>query len=282
MKQPGKIGALAPWFGGKRILAERIVEALGPHRCYWEPFAGSMAVILAKPVATQEAVNDLHGDIVNLARVIRHPELSQRLDWKLRRTLVHEELFRESRGICRATPPAPGVADVERAYHYFVSSWQGVNGVAGCRPSSTGFARRFSSKGGAASTRFASAVESIPWWHERLRFVEIYSGCGIELCERIEDREGTAIYADPPYFEKGANYLHDFTGKQHERLAVALNRFMRTRVVLSYYEHPELARLYPGWEKLEVTTTKGLVNAAKRVDGRTDAPEMLLINRKAV
>lgn len=40
------IGAVAPWFGGKRTLAPRIVEALGPHKAYVEPFCGSCAVLL--------------------------------------------------------------------------------------------------------------------------------------------------------------------------------------------------------------------------------------------
>ncbi len=43
-----KITAIAPWFGGKRTLAPRIIEALGKHTAYWEPFCGSMAVLLAK------------------------------------------------------------------------------------------------------------------------------------------------------------------------------------------------------------------------------------------
>ena len=146
--------------------------------------------------------------------------------------------------------------------------------------SSNGYARRFSSKGGAASTRFVGAVESIPWWHNRLRGVEIYSGCGIELAGRIEDRKGTAIFADPPYFEKGAEYLHDFHKDDHERLAFSLNRFKETRVVLSYYQHPELDRLYPGWHQIDVTTTKGLVQSAGRPTGRVDAPEVLLVNRE--
>jgi len=43
------ITALAPWFGSKRNLAPEIVRELRRHSCYWEPFCGSMAVLLAKP-----------------------------------------------------------------------------------------------------------------------------------------------------------------------------------------------------------------------------------------
>ena len=64
-----RISALAPWFGGKRTLAPAIVEELGPHTAYWEPFCGSCAVLFAKPPLAFEQINDLHGDLINLAMV---------------------------------------------------------------------------------------------------------------------------------------------------------------------------------------------------------------------
>lgn len=280
----GLITALAPWFGAKRTLAPAIVRQLGPHRCYWEPFCGSIAVLLSKPPCNQETVNDLHGDLVNLARVVRDEHLSAKLYWRLRRTLAAEGLFRESFAVVRASPAPPwdgsaGEQLVERAYHYFVASWLGLNGVSGTPKFNTNFARRYSSKGGDSATRFVSAVESLPDWHQRLRSVEIYSACGIALCERIEDREGTVIYADPPYFEAGAKYQHHFTPADHERLAAALCRFVNTRVVLSYYRHPELDRLYPCWHRIDLARARKLHNAMKKPPAeRTDAPEVLLIN----
>ena len=110
--------------------------------------------------------------------------------------------------------------------------------------------------------------------------VAILRSCGIDLCEKIEDRAGTVIYADPPYLVKGAKYLHDFVDADHERLAQALCRFKQTRVAVSYYEHPRLAELYPGWHKMACPTAKALVNSGMRDgNGRTEAPEVLLVNR---
>lgn len=272
--------AIAPWFGGKRTLAAEIVRAVGPHRSYWDPFCGSMAVLFAKPVATSETVNDLHRDLVNLARVVRCETLSGLLHWRLLRTIPAESLFRESLAVIRGGQAPDSQADpsVDRAYHYFVASWLGMNGIAGTPAGNIGFARRFSSKGGAPGLRFAGAVDSLPWWHERLRHVMILSACGVELCERIEDRTGTVIYADPPYLVKGARYVHDFADADHDRLAAALCRFRHTRVVVSYYAHPRLDELYPGWNRIDVATPKAMVNAGKRTDGRAVAPEVLLIN----
>lgn len=280
-----QIKAIAPWFGSKRTLAPRVIELLGRHRVYWEPFCGSMAVILAKPAVKNETVNDLHGDLVNLARVVQDRRLAEDLYARLQRTLFAEPIFRDSlEKLSRR--PREATHDIERAYHYFVVSWMGMSGIAGTARVGSSFCRRFTSTGGDPAVRFVGAVESIPSWHERLRQVVILSQCGIDLCERIEDRKGTLIYADPPYLAStraGGAYRHDFAGfgdqaGDHERLAAALRRFKRTRVVVSYYDSPAIAELYPGWEKIPVTVAKNLTNAGKKAEGRTDAPEVLIVN----
>lgn len=248
-----------------------------------------MAVLLKKPPVTFETVNDLHGDLVNLARVLQDESTALELYRRLSRTLAVEDLFRESIAIIRASA-APEALNLDRAYHYFVSSWTGMNGVAGTFSTNTNFARRFSSAGGAPGTRFRSAVESIPDWHVRLRGVMILRGDAFSLLESIEDRAGTVVYVDPPYFTKGAKYVHDFngtvecpaSGKQidrHELLSLHLRWFRKTRVVVSYYDHPRLAELYPGWRKIDCAVAKSLVNAGQRTKGRTEAPEVLLVNQ---
>lgn len=276
-----KIGALAPWFGAKRTLSSRIVSQLGPHRAYWEPFCGSMAVLLAKPVATMETVNDLHGDLVNLARTVQGEETAVELYARLNRTFMSEEVFKEQAAMWKAEGrrPAGEAPDVDRAFRFFLCSWMGMNGVAGTQSYNQGFCARYTKNGGHAAKRFHSAVESIPWWHERLRTVTILNRDGFDLLERIEDAAGVVIYCDPPYLAKGAKYVHDFTSDDHKRLARLLDRFQKTRVVVSYYEHPELDSLYPEWKRIPCETAKALVNSGKRDgDGATVAPETLLLN----
>lgn len=271
-----KVGALAPWYGSKRTLASTIVLALGPHRCYWEPFCGSMAVLLRKPKATMEVVNDLHGDLVNLAWTIVHVREGPRLYRRLRRTLFAQATW----AAADLEVARPFEATPDRAYWFFVSSWFGRNGVVGSE-GGVNFCVRYSSKGGQPAKRWESAVESIPAWRERMRGVTILSQCGIGLCERIEDLAGTVIYCDPPYLVKGEKYTHDFTAADHERLAAALRRFARTRVVVSYYAHPELARLYPGWQVVPCDVAKAMVQMGRRDQaGATKAPEVLLINNQ--
>lgn len=276
-----KINALQPWFGGKRTLAPRIVSLFGEHSTYWELFCGSCATLFAKPVARMETVNDLHGDLINFARVIKDEELAARLHWQLLRTLPSEALYFESRDeILACRPPEPTAASkmITRAYHFHVYGWLGMSGFGGTKGTNTTLARRYSGSGGAPATRFVNAVDSLPWWHERLRSVLILSNCGIETAEKIRDEAGTVIYADPPYLMKAAEYVHDFAAADHRRLAAALCKFKTARVVVSYYEHPLLAELYPGFRKITATAPKFITSAGKRKAGKEDAPEVLLVN----
>ena len=280
-----KIGAIAPWFGGKRTMAADIVRELGKHTQYFEPFCGSCAVLLAKPAARMEYINDLNGDLVNLIRCMTHAALGPALYRKLRRMLMAETLFRESaaRWKKRGHAAAPDEPDLDRAVDYFYTSWVGRNGVVGTQSFNQGFAARFTGRGGHAGTRWLSSVDSIPAWRRRMRGVVALNRDAFELLERIEDEPTTAIYCDPPYLVKGARYVHDFEDVDHARLAAALARFRRARVVVSYYDDPRLEDLYPAgrWTTVHLTQRKSLMSGngrAGEASGAAAAPEVLIVN----
>jgi site-specific DNA-adenine methylase len=113
-----KVTALVPWYGAKRSMAGVIAGELGRHRSYWEPFCGSMAVLLAKDPVVTETVNDLHQDLVNLARVIQDPKLGPALYRRLRRAGFSQALFADARSLCDG--PFTGESpDIDRAFAYF-------------------------------------------------------------------------------------------------------------------------------------------------------------------
>lgn len=74
------------WFGGKRRVASLVWEALGDVDNYVEPFAGSLAVLLARPGDHEvrcETVNDKDRFLANFWRALsRDPEaVAQHADW---------------------------------------------------------------------------------------------------------------------------------------------------------------------------------------------------------
>lgn len=273
-----KLKAIAPWFGSKRRLAPAIVRQLGTHISFWDVFCGSCAVLMAKPKSTHECVNELHADLINLALVLQDEEKAKELYGRTARTLYHEGVGREARRRLAGSCDPAGCTD--RAYWYMVCSWFHIHGTAGlplCNIGTVPVCYRI--RGGSRATHWLSTVDSIPYWHERLRGVQILRRDAFKLLENIEDAAGTVIYVDPPYITKCTKYLHDFAAADHYRLASLLYRFKKTRVVLSYYDHPEVADLYKTWSRVECTVDKSMARTNRRgTRGRVGVPEVLFIN----
>lgn len=297
-----KVRSIVPWFGGKRSLASQIVAELGPHAQYFEPFCGSMAVLLAKPPAKQETVNDLHGDLVNLARVLQMESSAHQLYEMLQRTLVCETILQDARQELEHGdgPPLTDLACmaptthacIDRAYWYFVASWMGRNGAAGMERTEFQLAVRWTAGGGSPTVRWRSAIESLPGWHQRLTNVVILQRDAFAIIPKFEDAEHTAIYVDPPYVAESRShgrYKHDFDsrpaglfGDDHSRLAEMLRELKRARVVVSYYDSPRVRKLYAGWRFVECGRQKNLHCQNGRGSRKAEAPEVLIVNGSAM
>lgn len=285
--QDMKITAAAPWFGGKRTLAPRIVVELGQHRCYWEPAVGGCAIVAHKPKCGHETLNDLHGDMTNLLRVMSDDELAPRLFDRLLRTACSDAMLSDCDGKIRGADYSGTAPDLDRAFAFYVVAWMGRNGEMGLKKNERGrqVALRWGGNGGSPGMRFKHAVDSLPAWWERLRGVTIIRRDLFQVIAEIRDEEGTAIYLDPPYLAKSDEYRYDFenTGGEglhqddHERLAELLARFRKARVVVSYYAHPRLAALYPSprWTVVDCTRAKHMSNVSTESGS---APEVLIVN----
>ena len=65
-----KLVAPFPWYGGKRRWSDRVLIRFGHIDVYSEPFAGSLAVLLASPPHKREVVCDTDGGICNFWRAL--------------------------------------------------------------------------------------------------------------------------------------------------------------------------------------------------------------------
>ena len=296
----GAIRAILPYFGGKRSLADTIAVELGTPQMRVVPFCGSLAVEFACSPCGHELSNDLNGHVVNLAHVLasgRCVELYERCRRVLNSSTLHDEARRRIGAIeCRKRMPTPADVDaptdfhIEWAFWFLVRDWQGRNGTSGTSRGNITFGQRYTPNGGGGARRWAQAVESMPWWHERLRSIQVLHVDALGLIESTDDLPSVSIYADPPYLTRtrgkggGSRYQHDLPRDPwaemawHAHLARLLRAKKQARIVVSYYAAPEIEALYPGWTIVRLDTLKALSAQNKRGNIRVPAPEILIIN----
>lgn len=260
------------YYGGKTTLADRFVDLLPAHRHYVEPFAGSLAVLLAKAPALMETVNDLDGHLMTFWRVLRDQP---------------DELMR----VCALTPHSRAehqaaydldatVTDVEHARRVWVALTQG----RGHTLRRTGW-RHFQDPGRRGPTSMpdylTSYVERMRGAAARLAHVSLECRPALDVIADYGRHEEVLIYADPPYLgttRSSRQYLVEMShDDEHKDLAAALRGCTAT-VVLSGYDSPLYDALYEGWHRTEIPTYTGQGNhAADRNDRRI---EVLWSNRE--
>lgn len=240
------------YFGGKLSLAGRIAALLPDHEHYVEPFAGSLAVLLAKQPSHMETVNDLDGSLMNFWRVLR-------------------ERPGELERICALTPHSraehaaarePAEDDLERARRVWVLLTQGRGGHTWRR---TGWRYYQNPRGSDASMPdyLDAYVGRIAAAAERLRGVSLECRPAVEVIEAYGRHPGCLIYADPPYLRSTRTWTNGnaysaemYTEAEHRELAAALNS-ARGGVVLSGYPSPLYDELYGGWHQREIGAFTG-------------------------
>lgn len=256
------------YFGGKTSTAERIAALLPAHRHYVEPFAGSLAVLLAKEPSKLETVNDLNRDLMTFWRVLR-----ERPD-ELIAAAAFTPHSRAEYMACRDLD-GPG-DDLERARQVWVTLTQGRGGSfrkTGWRfyldPNATG----------SAMTRYVlSYIERMPAAAHRLIGVSLECRDALDVIRDYGDQPEALIYADPPYLGSlrtwGNNYRHEMRDEtSHRTLAEALHA-CKSAVVVSGYHSPLYDDLYDGWDRAEISAITG--NAKPGAQRRT---EVLWSNR---
>ncbi len=247
------------YYGGKTTLAPIIAGLLPTHEHYVEPFAGSLAVLLAKKPSRAETVNDLDGDLVTFWRVLRDQP---------------EELAR----VCALTPHSREEYEsaweqsddpVERARRTWVCITQNF------RPSldRNGWKRKLTASAPMppALSVYASRMEAIA---QRLQKVSIECSDALDLVRDYGSEPTVCLYVDPPYLgsTRGGEYRLEMRGDDaHVALADALNK-CKASVVLSGYDAPLYADLFGGWHRVDL-------QGATTLSGDTDRVEVLWSNQ---
>jgi DNA adenine methylase len=275
-----RIGALAPWYGGNRMMAPHVGRALAGCKWVGVPFAGGMAELVHVKARTI-LVNDKHRHVINLARVVASDALRTTLVRRLRRKAFHPDELADAQRFCNENGPGD-VPNIVHAEAYFVCCWMGRSAKAGLGDEFDGRpATRWTAAGGDSALRYYNAVRGLADWSRILRRCSFETMDAFDFLARCEDCEGQGIYCDPPFPGAGRRYRHNAgkTDKEesewHTRLRDAVSRFQTTRVVMRFYDHPWIRDLYPTdrwhWQFLP-----------GRTQANSAAPEVLIVNQYGV
>nr|DAP68861.1 MAG TPA: DNA adenine methylase [Caudoviricetes sp.] len=225
---------IIPWLGGKRRLADIIIPRFPAHECYVEVFAGGAALYFLRPPAKVEVINDVNGELVNLYRVLKHH--LEEFFRMFKFALSSREIFKWTQD----TPPET-LTDIQRAARFFYLQQHCFGGKIEGQTWGTATTAppinllRLEETLSAAHLRLASTyIENRDW----AKCIESY------------DRPHTFFYLDPPYWET-AGYGVAFGIEQYERMA-ELMRSMAGKAILSINDHPDIRRIFAGFQLEEV------------------------------
>lgn len=172
------------WPGGKSRMLKRLLPLVPPHTCYVEPFAGGLALLLAKERSPVEVINDLNGDLIALYRCIQYhlPELLRELD----HLVASREALKDFR-------TQPGITEIQRAARFFYRNRISFGGGG----SSFGISKTAGGGVGFRSDRNADLLGSA---RPRLSGVVVENN-SYERCLALYDSPETFFFLDPPYLD---------------------------------------------------------------------------------
>ncbi|MEU0675436.1 DNA adenine methylase [Streptomyces sp. NPDC006172] len=251
-----------PYYGAKGRLAPWIVGLMPrEHRVYVEPFAGSAAVLFARPrPAAHEVLNDLDGNVTTFFRMLRDRE--QDLARALALTPYSREEYRAA-----DLEASTGLDDLERARRFFVRTTQSFNAcgaAAGKRASWSNGMRRGSSQ----ATSVADLVDRLYAAAARLRRVVVENRAACDVV-RLYDAPDAVVYCDPPYLDstrtgrrenRMGDYQYDTSSDDEHRELAELLHGCRSAVLLSGYGSPLYDELYRDWDRVEITVQRPTTN----------------------
>lgn len=262
--KPNRVMAPVFWYGGKGRLAPKIVPMIPPGKVYVEPYCGAASIFWHLQPRQVEVLNDLHGELVTIFRVLQDAEQFRELTHRLAWTPYSREEFRRA----LAMRDEPDLSLVDRAWAFFVRQNQGFSGIAKTEGS---WSRAFISYRGMAApaSKWRGRLASLRVWHERLSRVQIDSVDALR-CIAYWDSPDTVFYVDPPYVHatraKGSRgaYEHEQPDEHHEEL-IRLLLGITGQAVVSGYDSPIYQPLADaGWRVERIKTAS---HAAGRVRG---------------
>ena len=242
------------WQGGKTRMLKEIMPLIPKHVCYCEPFAGGLAVLLAKDRSPVEVVNDINGNLVALYRNLQFhlPALLNELDWLF---TSRDNLFDFIK--------QPGLTELQRAARFLF-----VN-----RTSFSGGMTSFGvSKTASMGFKHEAVGELIGRAHNRLEGV-VVENIPFERCFKNYDSADSFFFCDPPYQNAPTGTYAGWDEKQLQHFRSEVGR-LKGRWVVTLNDSEYIRDLFKGCRLKPVVTRNQAVN--RRTHGKATFGELII------
>ena len=251
------------YHGGKSYLADWIIDLMPKHLHYVEPYAGGLAVLLAKDPCDDrhqwidkghergisEIVNDLNGELINFWRVLQGEESFGRFQRIVEATPFSQPQWEDAES--RMVPHHE--LDVQAAVAFFIRCRQSrAGGFKSFATLSRNRTRRGMNEQSAA---WLNCVEGLADVHDRLKRVVVLCDDAMKVI-RQQDGERTLFYLDPPYVHDTRAapdaYQHEMDEPQHIAMLETIKQ-CRGRVMVSGYPNKLYDQALGGWTRYDRT-----------------------------
>ena len=187
--------------GGKKRkwIVDFINDQIGstpPRWAYVEPFAGMGGILLSRPKAHLELLNDCDGWIYSWWKAVR--DYPDELKWQLKCTPYSRRAFKVS---CEQI--AKGLTEdvVTDAYHATIVIAQSIMHATNAKPYDWG--RTFTNSESKRDTKYK--LDMIGPISERIKDVQLEDRDALKLLADVANTKNIVIYCDPPYKTKWKN-----------------------------------------------------------------------------
>ena len=261
------------YIGGKSRIGKWIYENIPnfQYKRYTEVFGGAMWLYINQPIKAKEVCyNDLYPHLYNLWMCMkdRRSELLHEL-FELepnRKELFNpfkQDVLKTGESVIESVP---NVNLAKKFIYVQTHAFSGlvIQGTMRLKVDQfTPFVKRLSKE------KFQDKIDSI---------TNIYNKDFKKIIEELDIKDGF-FYVDPPYYKKGYLYHNDFKDEYHQDLAYYLKN-CKSIWALSYYDHEDLRKLYPG--DRFIWLSKEFSKSSSRKKGKDKAKEILVLPAKVL
>lgn len=252
------------YYGGKALLASRIVGMIPQHVTYVEPFCGGAAVFWAKEPSGVEILNDTNKELVNF--YIQCKINNEELDRLIKQSIHSRDLHRDA-WVVYNHPHL--FSEVKRAWAVWVLSAMGFSSQL-----SVSFGT--SVKNDTQQKKIGNKRESFgASYAARLERVTAESRDAIAVIKQYDTPE-SFHYCDPPYFNSDCAHYKGYTEQDFRNLLDTLAN-VQGKFLLSSYPSDLLQEYIDrhGWKHEQID---GRVSVARKKTSKKSKTECLTWN----